>query len=113
MNATTSPGALKKFRRTPWRFQQTVELPDLGDRDRFVSTIIGALQRFESTAVIIDEVVFNTVRSAGFSRCASVSQYEDLTDWLKPVLRAWKAASFGCARRADRFSCLSGIKPIL
>ena len=61
MNATTTPGALKKFRRTPWRFQQTVQLPEVGERDRFVSTILSALDGLESAAVTIDEVVFDTV----------------------------------------------------
>lgn len=60
MNALSTPGTLKKFRRTPWRFQQTVELPKANDRDRFVSTIITALDGLESAAVTIDNIVFNT-----------------------------------------------------
>lgn len=62
MDVVTTPGALKKSGRTPWRFQQTIELPSMSDRDRFVSTIIAALEDFGSMAVTIDEVVFNTER---------------------------------------------------
>ena len=58
MDVVTTPGALKKFGRAPWRFQQTIELPSMSDRDRFVSTIIAALEDFGSMAVTIDEVVF-------------------------------------------------------
>ena len=58
------PGALKKFRRTPWRFQQTVELPKPEERERFISTVITAIGDLESATVTIDEVVFNTERLA-------------------------------------------------
>ena len=36
MTVTQTPGAVKKFRRTPWRFQQTVERPEASDLERFV-----------------------------------------------------------------------------
>lgn len=60
MTVTTTPGALKKFRRTPWRFQQTVERPD--DVERFVSTIIAAHGSLDAATVTIDAVIFDTVR---------------------------------------------------
>ncbi len=65
MTVTTTPGALKKFRRTPWRFQQTVERPDAGDLERFVSTIISAHGSLEAATVTIDAVIFDTVRMSG------------------------------------------------
>ena len=48
MTVTPTPGALKKFRRTPWRFQKTVERPDARDLERFVSTIISAHGNLEA-----------------------------------------------------------------
>ncbi|HEV2693539.1 MAG TPA: hypothetical protein VG347_11645 [Verrucomicrobiae bacterium] len=63
MNVTHTLGALKKFRRTPWRFQQTVELPGVADRDRFVSVILAALDPLESATVTIDAVIFNTEKT--------------------------------------------------
>jgi hypothetical protein len=62
MTVTLTPGAIKKFRRTPWRFQQTVERSQGSDLDRFVSTIISAHGRIEAATVTIDEVVFDTER---------------------------------------------------
>jgi hypothetical protein len=65
MTVTPTPGALKKFRRTPWRFQKTVERPDARDLERFVSTIISAHGRLEAATVTIDAVIFDTVRMSG------------------------------------------------
>ena len=62
MTVTPTPGVLKKFRRTPWRFQQTVERPNAGDLERFVSTIITAHGGLEAATVTIDAVIFDTVR---------------------------------------------------
>ena len=62
MTLTPASGALKKFRRTPWRFQQTVQQPAPDDLDRFISTIIAAHGNLDSATVTIDEVVFNTER---------------------------------------------------
>jgi len=61
MTVSHTPGAVKKFRRTPWRFQQTVERPQASDLDRFVSTILSA-HDLKAATVTIDEVVFNTER---------------------------------------------------
>ncbi len=62
MTVTPSPGTLKKFHRTPWRFQQTVKRPKATDLDRFVSTILSAHGGFEAVTVTIDAVIFDTVR---------------------------------------------------
>ena len=66
MTVFHTPGTLKKFRRTPWRFQQTVERPIAGELDRFVSTIISSHGGFEALTVTIDDVVFNTRRLCAF-----------------------------------------------
>ena len=65
MTITPTPGALKKFRRTPWRFQQTVKRPDPGDLERFVSAIISAHGSLGAATVTIDAVIFDTVRMSG------------------------------------------------
>ena len=64
MIVSSTPGTLKKFRRTPWRFQQTVERPQAGTLDRFVSTIFQAHHQIEAVTVTIDKDVFNTERLA-------------------------------------------------
>lgn len=58
MTVTNTPGALKRFRRTPWRFQQTVERPP-EDLDRFVSTIAAAHGHLNEATVTIDQIVFD------------------------------------------------------
>lgn len=62
MTVTYTLGAIKKFRRTPWRFQQTVERPQASDLERFVSTIITAHGHIEEATVTIDQIVFGTER---------------------------------------------------
>jgi hypothetical protein len=57
MKLTQTPGAIKRFRRTPWRFQQTVATP-LEDLDRFVAAIAAAHGRIEEATVTIDQIVF-------------------------------------------------------
>lgn len=57
MTLSPTPGALKRFRRTVWRFQQTFQTP-LKDLDRFVSTIFSAHGPPDKGCVTIDEVVF-------------------------------------------------------
>lgn len=63
MTVTFTPGAIKKFRRTPWRFQQTIEMPQgLTGREGFASSIATAHGHIEKATVIIDEIVFDTER---------------------------------------------------
>jgi hypothetical protein len=64
MTFASAPGAFKKFKRTPWRFQQTFRTP-LKDLDRFVETIL-ATARIEHCTITIDEVLFDpkNVRAA-------------------------------------------------
>lgn len=61
MTVSLASGAFKKFRRTPWRFQQTVEQPKVGDLPRFISTILQGHDIVAGT-VTIDQVIFNTER---------------------------------------------------
>lgn len=66
MTATHTPGALKKFRRTPWRFQQTVEIPQgYPAHQKFAADIVTAHGAIRDATVIIDQVVFDTKHMAG------------------------------------------------
>ncbi|HUR45435.1 MAG TPA: hypothetical protein VMZ27_06090 [Candidatus Saccharimonadales bacterium] len=56
MTLVKTPGALKKFIRTPWRFQQTFQTP-LQDLERFVSVIMAA-NPAQTATVTIQEIVF-------------------------------------------------------
>lgn len=62
MIATPTPGALKNFRRTPWRFQQTVELSQSACIEEFASLIIQSHPEITGGTVTVDEVVFDTDR---------------------------------------------------
>jgi hypothetical protein len=50
------PGSIKKFRRTPWRFQATFHTP-LDNLDPFVAAILGSHGQVESGTVTIEAVV--------------------------------------------------------
>jgi hypothetical protein len=57
VNVSHTPGTLKKFYRTPWRFQATFHTP-LNDLDRFVGTILSTDADIEQAVVTIGQVVF-------------------------------------------------------
>lgn len=76
MTVTPTPGALKKFRRTPWRYQQTVERPDAGDLERFVAAIITAHGRLEAATVTIDAVIFYTERMSALCPTGSALTHD-------------------------------------
>lgn len=74
MKLTHTPGALKKFRRTPWRLQQTIERPAVDGLKRFVSIIVRAGDRqIEQAALTLDQVVFGIERVAGLVRATNES----------------------------------------
>ena len=61
MTVTHTPGVVKKFRRTSWRFQQTVEIPQgFSELEKFASAIASAHGYIEEATVTIDEIVFDT-----------------------------------------------------
>jgi hypothetical protein len=57
MILSTTAGALKKFRRTPWRLQHTFQTP-LKSLRPFVSTIVSAKEPLRAGSVTLDQVVF-------------------------------------------------------
>jgi hypothetical protein len=62
MTLTQTPGAVKRFRRTPWLFQQTLVRPNSDDLAAFVSTIKTAHGHIEEATLILDQIVFKTER---------------------------------------------------
>jgi hypothetical protein len=57
MTLSEIPGSLKRFRRTPWRFQQTFRTP-LQNLQLFVGTILSAPEPLQAASLTIDQVVF-------------------------------------------------------
>jgi hypothetical protein len=57
MTVTDAPGALKKFRRTPWKFQQTYLTP-LQHLQSFVAAIVSVNQEMKSACLTIEQAVF-------------------------------------------------------
>lgn len=58
MILSETPGSLKRFRRTAWKFQQTFETP-LKDLERFVAAIISANESWKSACLTFEQVVFD------------------------------------------------------
>ena len=95
MTITQIQGAMKRFRRAPWRFQQTIETP-MQDLDEFVSAIASTHGHLEGAIVTIDQVVFDTdnlnaLVTDGVSRLGLARDFWISTDDAKevePLLRA-------------------------
>lgn len=68
MTLTHIQGSLKRFRRTPWRFQQTFRTP-LQNLPAFVATIVSAHGSLQAASVTIDEVVFEPKHLMSLPRC--------------------------------------------
>jgi len=57
MTLTESPGALKKFRKTSWKFQRTLQTP-LKNLRTFVTTIVSAAQPLNGGSLTVEQAVF-------------------------------------------------------
>ena len=57
MKHEITPGVLKRFRRTPWRFQETFQIP-LRDLDTFVSIILTSGDPIQWARLTVDKVIF-------------------------------------------------------
>jgi hypothetical protein len=57
MTLTETPGALKKFRKTSWKFQQTFQTP-LKNLHTFVTTIVSAGQPLSGGSLTVEQAVF-------------------------------------------------------
>jgi hypothetical protein len=76
MIVSAIPGALKKFRRTSWRLQQTVERPPAVELDKFVSTFLQAQQRIKAATLTIDAVIFNAERLTALCAAGSALTHD-------------------------------------
>lgn len=111
MVVTLVPGAVKKFRRTPWRFQQTVERPPPGDLDRFVSTVLTAHDQIQAAMVTIDKVIFDTVRMAMLCPAGSKLDHDSsISANSAEELRALLVATFW---DGPDFICIPTPKPFV
>jgi hypothetical protein len=59
MTLSQAPGAIKRFRRTPWRFQRTFPTP-LKNLRPFVAAIVAAHAPLAAATVTIEQVVFES-----------------------------------------------------
>jgi hypothetical protein len=57
MTLSEATGTLKKFRRTPWKFQQTFLTP-MQRLESYVSVIVSANQQMKSGCLTIEQAVF-------------------------------------------------------
>jgi len=57
MTLSENPAALKEFRRTTWKFQQTFQTP-LKNLQAFVSTIVSAAEPWRAGCLTIEQAVF-------------------------------------------------------
>ena len=57
MEVFDTPGALKQFRRTAWKFQRTFKTP-LKNLQPFVATIILGAQSFRTACITVEQAVF-------------------------------------------------------
>lgn len=105
MTLSNTPGAIKKFGRTPWRFQATFRAP-LKQLDLFVAAILADDGGFEKGTVTIGEVVFDP-KNLKFLLAANSLSAELGNDWsisadgkmqvrelLKAALADWVDFSF-------------------
>lgn len=57
MTQSETPGSLKRFRRTPWRFQETFQTP-LKELSSFVATILSSHVDLQAGCLTVDQLVF-------------------------------------------------------
>jgi hypothetical protein len=57
MTLSDAPEALKRFRKTTWKFQQTFKTP-LKDLPSFVTTVLSGCHELHGASITIDAVVF-------------------------------------------------------
>jgi len=67
-----SPGDVKRFRGTSWRFQATFETP-LDSLEGFVGAIVSAVPRLDGASIAIDNYVFEPKHLAALLSAQSLS----------------------------------------
>ena len=108
MVITPTSGALAKFRRTPWRFQQTLNLGGVG---QFVALILESHRDISGGTVTIDDVVFDTVHLA--SLCPAQTEFTrdcSIAVESREELRSLLVAAHG---DGPDFLCIPSPKPFV
>jgi hypothetical protein len=111
MTVSLTPDALNKFRRTPWRFQQTIERPKASDLERFVSTIVAANVELQNGTLTIDEVVFNSVKTTEL--CPSGSTFAHNTSIFAGSADSVRALLFAAFWDGFDFTFVPAPKPFV
>ena len=100
MTVSQRQGALKKFRRTPWKFQATFGTP-LKDLERFVQAITSGHEPLEAASMMIDAVIFEPnrllelldkhalPRRYGRDVCIEAVGQHEVQELLQAVLADW------------------------
>ena len=80
MTLSEVPGGLKRFRRSPWRFQTTFRTP-LKELQPFVATIIAAHDAPQTGRVTIEQIVFDPKHLNALLAKHSLPARQYGTDW--------------------------------
>jgi hypothetical protein len=76
MMLTETPGALKRFRKSSWKFQQTFQTP-LKNLQSFVTMIVSAAQPLKGGSLTVEQIVFEPKYLNGLLTSYSISpKYE-------------------------------------
>jgi hypothetical protein len=105
MTLSETPGSVKRFRRTAWRFQQTFQTP-LKNLQPFVSAIVCAHEPIQAASVTIEEVVFEPKHlmallgryslplQYGRESCIAATGHKEVGELLEAALGDWVDFAF-------------------
>ena len=75
MQIIHKPGSIKKFRRMPWRFQQTFVTP-LKSLPPFVAEVCRAVEPLESATLTLEQIVFEPKHLAEYCQPLGSSDWQ-------------------------------------
>ena len=105
MTLTHSQGSLKRFRRTPWRFQKTFRTP-IPRLPQFVTTIVSSHDLLQAAVLTIDDVVFEPKHlmsllsrlfpapELGRDWCINATGPQEISELLQAALSDWVDFAF-------------------
>jgi len=100
VTSSETAGALKRFRRTPWRFQATFHTP-LRDLSNFVATILLTNESIQEACLTSDRIVFEPKKVNALLEANSLPDLQkhdwsvtangrrEITDLLEAALEDW------------------------
>jgi hypothetical protein len=62
MTVSETSGDISRLKRTPWRFQETIDMSSGNGAEEFVSTILDSGTDSQEAAVTISEIVFDSTK---------------------------------------------------